>query len=93
MTASTAPVSLSTTSPQKSYLQFCEEELNPDLLASYSRKSTLWKVAAVATLVAFTALMVGALVASALYAPIFFPMIGGLLHSAAGAGPEGLPIV
>ncbi len=76
MTTSTAPISLSTTTIPKSYLQFCEEELNPDLHASYSRKSTLWKVAAVATLVAFTALMVGVLVASALYAPVFFPMIG-----------------
>ncbi len=76
MTTSTVPVSISTPSVPKSYLQFCEEELNPDLLSSCSRKSTLWKVAAVTTLVAFTALMVGALVASALYAPIFFPMVG-----------------
>jgi len=60
----------------KSYLQFCREELNPNLIASYSRNSTLWKVAAIATLVAFTVLLIGAFIATVLYSPVFIPIVG-----------------
>lgn len=75
--AITMPLSsVSSSLAQKTVLQQCQEELNPELLASYDQKSTLWKVAAIATLVAFTALMIGGFIATALYAPVFIPIIG-----------------
>lgn len=71
-------LSTATNSPAlpKSYLQFAEEELSPDLLASYNQKATLWKVAAVASVVLFTVIAVGGFAASAYLLPVTIPLVG-----------------
>jgi hypothetical protein len=66
----------STQTAPRAYLQYAEEELDPHLRAVHSRKSTLWKVAAVGTFVAFSILMVSAFMVSGFYLPIALPMIG-----------------
>ena len=62
--------------PQKTFLQHCEEELAPKLRASFEENAILWKVAAVATLVAFAVLVLSAFVATGLFAPLYIPLIG-----------------
>lgn len=63
------------TLPTKTYLQQCVEELEPSNLSSLQRKSTLWQVASVATLVAYTALAMTGLGLAAMYAPIYIPVL------------------
>lgn len=74
----TSPL-LSTTpipTPSKSYLELCQDELDPKVQASYHRDSTLNRVAATATIVAFTALMIGGFIAIIVHAPVFVPLAG-----------------
>ena len=69
-----ATVGVSTV-PMQTYLQQCSEDLQPGNLTSWQRKSTLYQVASVATLVAYTILAVGGLALSIFYAPIFVPVV------------------
>ncbi len=62
------------TTPQ-TYLQFSEEELNPDLQAFHAKESTMYRVAAIATEVAFFIVIVGtALAVTIIHAPLFIPL-------------------
>ncbi len=70
--ATTHPCSTST--PNKTYLQQCTDDLNPGCLSSFERKATLHQVAAIATLVAFTVFSLGSIAATALFAPIYVPL-------------------
>lgn len=63
------------TPPTKTYLQQSLEDLEPGNLSSLQQKSTLWQVASVATLVAYTALAVTGLGLAAMYAPIYIPVL------------------
>lgn len=59
----------------KTYLQQCVDDLDSSHISFWQCKSTRWRVAAVATYVAFTVLAVGSLAASAVFAPIYIPII------------------
>jgi hypothetical protein len=63
------------TVPTKTYLQQCVEDLEPSNLSSLQQKATLWQVASVATLVAYTALAVTGLGLATMYAPIYIPIL------------------
>lgn len=62
------------TPPTQTYLQFSEEELNPDLQAFHAKESTLYRVAAIATVVAFSVIVGAAVVVTIIYAPLFIPL-------------------
>jgi hypothetical protein len=68
-------VNNSPVSSNKTYLQQCVEDMDPSLLSSSEKKSTLWQVASIATLVAFTVLAVGGLALCAAYAPLYIPLV------------------
>jgi hypothetical protein len=66
----------STQTTPRTYLHYAEKELDPHLRTIHSRKSTLWKVAAAGTFVAFSILMISAFMVSGFYLPIALPLIG-----------------
>ena len=72
----TAVASSSTT-----YLERCVQDSSPGNISSLEWKSALWRTAAVATYVAYTALTMGAIAATILYVPVYVPLvaIGSLL--------------
>ncbi len=60
----------------RTYLQQCTEDLSPSQISSAQRKSVLWRVAAVATYVAFAALTIGGIaLAMATAAVVYIPVI------------------
>ena len=71
----TSTVALAPPSP-KTYLQQCSEDLAPAVISSFQTKSTLWQVASVATLVAFSVLAVSSFCAVGIFAPIYVPIAG-----------------
>lgn len=56
------------------YLQFSEEELNPDLQAFHAKDSTMYRVAAIATVVAFSIIVGTAVIVTSIYFPLFLPL-------------------
>ncbi len=62
--------------PKKAFLDRCVETIDPKVASRLSLHSTLWKVAAVTSLVAFTILAMGAFVATNLAAPVYVPVAG-----------------
>lgn len=61
------PVNASTTI--QPFLKTCADELKPELLASFQRKSTLWHVLAIVSKVAISILVAGAIIAGGLLSP------------------------
>ena len=60
----------------QTYLQQCTEDLSPSQISSAQWKSSLWRVAAVATYVAFAALTIGGIaLAMATSAMVYIPVI------------------
>lgn len=62
--------------PQKPFLQQCNEDLDPDVLSTLEQKASLWKMADVTSIAAFSILTAGAFIATALFAPVFVPLTG-----------------
>jgi hypothetical protein len=62
--------------PPKTYLQRCEEDLNPELASSFDKAAAQLKMKETATLVAFTTLVIGGIIATSLYTPVFIPVTG-----------------
>ncbi|MES2122788.1 MAG: hypothetical protein V4492_08455 [Chlamydiota bacterium] len=62
--------------PQKTFLDRCVETIDPKVASRLSTHSTLWKVAAVASLVIFTILSMAGFVATNLIAPVYVPIAG-----------------
>jgi len=58
----------------KTYLQQCVDDLDANN-SSWQWKSRQWQIAAVATYVAFTVLTVGSIAATAVFFPIYIPII------------------
>lgn len=61
---------------QKTFLDRCVETIDPKVASRLSLRSTMWNVAAVASLVAFTAISMLAFVATNLFAPVYVPITG-----------------
>jgi hypothetical protein len=70
-----ANTTLASSQPQK-FLDHCIEELDPSAATPFEKQSTLWNVAASATLIAFTVLAVSAFIATGIFAPIYIPIAG-----------------
>ena len=67
--------SSSTAAPNKSFFNRCIEDISTENVSSLNRKSTHQLIAAVVTVVAFTALAVGAFVAATVFMPIYAPFV------------------
>lgn len=61
---------------ETTYLSRCVEKLDLKKTAALERKATWIKIAAVATLVVFTVIAIGAFVGTGLFAPVFLPIAG-----------------
>lgn len=62
------------TSIPPSYLSLCIQDLSPDKVSTFNTQSTLWKAAAVVTVVAFMALAVVVFVSANIFMPIYAPL-------------------
>lgn len=80
-----APRTPLATTPPESFLARSIEDLSPIKITTADQSSTLWRVAAAASFVAFTALAVAVFVQVALFAPAFIPCAG--LTALVLAGP------
>ena len=58
------------------YLSLCTENVKPEKVAECERRSTLWTVAAVVSMVAFFALAIGAFIAIGIFAEVYLPVAG-----------------
>src|SRR5262245_15637011 len=64
-----------TVSPtHKTYLQFCEEELNPNQEIPYHQASTHYQIADAVSACVLSAFSLCSVVVAALYAPVFVPL-------------------
>jgi hypothetical protein len=66
---------MATAALPKTYLQQCVQEQAPSHLAALQSQSSLWNAAAVSTYVAYIVLTLGGIATSAIFAPIFLPII------------------
>lgn len=60
----------------KTFIEHCNDQLQPEVIESLKRKALLHKVAAAATFVAYTVLAVSAFVATGILAPAYLPIAG-----------------
>lgn len=58
------------------YLSVCTQDVQPEKVTEFERKSTLWTVAAVVSTVAFFALAIGAFIAVGIFAEVYLPVAG-----------------
>ena len=70
---------------KKTYLDRCWEQLDPKQITSSQRSSTLWKIAAGASLVAYTVFALAVFISVTLFCPIYAPVTGLALTLAAPA--------
>lgn len=69
-------MSSSITVSPPTFLSICAENLDPQKISALNKKSTLWNVAAISTLVAFAALSLVTFVTIGLTTPIYTPLTG-----------------
>ena len=76
MSASISLNSYTTPVAANTYLEFCEKELDPALIASFTKESTDFANSALIRAIAFPVIVLAALSTAALIAPIFTIVIG-----------------
>jgi hypothetical protein len=60
----------------KTFLDRCNEELNPAVASAFERQRFWWNTASTVTLVAFTSFAVGTFFATGIFAPVYVPIAG-----------------